>query len=190
MASDNTGSSVHFEKERGVTEVVVAPGIAHFVVRFSAATGEADVAARRLALLQAFAEGGVPVFLMKLHPGALSFAVRDEPDISAGVRLLEGRGEVFAVQRDLALLSIIAGAMRDMSGVMSAIYEALVGQGVTVCQTADAYNAVHLLVPGEAADRGAAALCERFACGRGAGDDGVAPAAGPAAEEGVGLKPL
>ncbi len=190
MASDNTGRSVHFEKERGVTEVVAAPGIAHFVVRFPAADGEADVAARRLALLQAFAEGGVPVFLMKLHPGALSFAVREEPDISAGVRLLQERGEEFAVQRDLALLSIIAGAMRDMSGVMSSIYEALVGQGVTVCQTADAYNAVHLLVPGDAADRGAAALCERFSCGR--SDDGVGgpAAADRAAEEGVGLPAL
>lgn len=187
MASDSSGGrSVHFEKERGVTEVVVAPGIAHFVVRFPAGEGgEPEVAARRLALLQAFAEGGVPVFLVKLHPGALSFAVREEPDISAGVQLLQGRGEEFTVQRDLALVSIVAGAMRDLSGVMATIYEALVGQGVTVCQTADAYNAVHLLVPGDAADRGATALCERFSVRLAGGGP-----SGPAAEEGVGLPAL
>jgi hypothetical protein len=68
------GQAVSFERERGVAHVEVQPGIVHVTVRLS----EHAVAAERLALLQTLAEAGVPVFLVKLHPCALSFAVRAE----------------------------------------------------------------------------------------------------------------
>jgi aspartokinase len=174
---------VQFEKERGVTEVQVARGIAHFVVRCPEGPG-APESAWRLSLLKELADGGAALFLVKIHPGAVSFGVRDADGIARAEKVLAGRGEAFTALHDLALLSVVAGAMRDLSGVMAAIYEALVGQGVVVQQTADAYNAVHLLVPGADADRGQRALCERFAV---APADEAEPDAGA---EGVGLKPL
>ena len=59
---------VYFERERGVSQVEVTPGVAHFSVRFPSA--DAEMHARRLELLQALAAGNVPVFMVKLEPGA------------------------------------------------------------------------------------------------------------------------
>ena len=150
---------VYFERERGVSQVEVTPGIAHFSVRFAEA--EAEVQARRLELLQTLAAGNVPVFMVKIEPGALCFAIRQE-SVDAGEEILKQRGHDFEVRRDLALLTVLAGAMRDLSGVMARIYEALVGQGIPVRQTGDAYNAVQCLVDGGGAARGADALRAQF----------------------------
>jgi Aspartokinases len=149
---------VYFERERGVSRVDVTPGVAHVSVRFADA---ARAQSERLSLLQALAAASVPVFMVKLGPDSLCFAIRAEA-VDAGEAVLKERGHDYTMWRDLALLSIMAGAMRDLSGVMAGIYEALVGQGIPVRQTGDAYNAVHCLVEGAVAERGAAALRERF----------------------------
>ena len=149
---------VHFERERGVTEVRVRRGLAHVTVHFEAGR----VAGERLTLLQALAAESVPVFLVKLPPFALSFAVRADV-VDTCERLLSARRARYTLLRDLALIGVVAGAMRDLSGVMARIYEALAGAGVSLRQTGDAYNAVLLLVAGDEADEAARSLRAAFA---------------------------
>jgi aspartokinase len=84
--------------------------------------------------------------------------------------------------RDLGLVTTIAGAMRDLSGVMATIYDALVTEGIRVWQTGDAHNAVHCLVDGGASGRAAEALRAKFTL------TPTAPEAGQ--PDGVGLKTL
>ena len=172
-------ASVHFERERGVTSVVVTRGIAHVTVRLP----EADSAGTRLALLQSFAAESISIFLIKLHPCAISFAVRADA-VDACEECLRARGDEYALLRDLALVSTIAGAMRDLSGVICHIYETMVEENIAVRQTGDAYNAVLCLIAGGDSERAARALRRRFSLEEAA----EAEDAGP--REGVGLKAL
>jgi aspartokinase len=155
MTAQSSGISetVHFERERGVTEVQVTRGVAHVRVELP----QAELSMERLHLLKALASANIPVFLVKLHPTGISFALR-EGVVEAGAELLRSQGFEHAMLRDLALVAVVAGAMRDLSGVMALIYEALVGKGVLVRQTGDAYNAVLCLIKGDEADAAAEAL--------------------------------
>ncbi len=151
---------VHFEKERGVSEVSLVRGIVHVTVCVSGqANGEYE---ERLRVLEYLASQNVPVFLVKILPGALSFALRGEAAPQGLVALKELQAD-FSADSDLALLSTHAGAMRDLSGVMADIYEALSSVNARVKQTGDAYNAVLCLVPGDKARAAQAALRKRFA---------------------------
>lgn len=162
-------ASVHFERERGVTEVQVTRGVAHVTVRL----GKNDPSGERLALLQALGAASISLFLIKLHPDAISFAVRPGEQDGAESRLgdaadrceavLRAQNADYVLLRDLGLVAVVAGAMRDLSGVMARIYEALVAAGVRVRQTGDAYNAVLCLVRGDEAERAADALRRAFA---------------------------
>ena len=67
----------------------------------------------------------------------------------------------------MALVSVIAGAMRDLSGVMAEIYEALQFAHVAIRQTGDRYDAVHILVDGSESERAREALAKRFEQGGG-----------------------
>jgi aspartate kinase len=169
--------AVHFERERGVTEVTAARGIAHVTIRLD----PDNVAAGRLALLQQLAAANIPVFLVKLLPVGISFALR-EAQVDAGAALLRTSGVDYAMTRDLGLVTTIAGAMRDLSGIMAAIYEALVMEGIRVWQTGDAHNAVHCLVDGELAEKATETLQAKFAL------TPTAPETGQ--PDGVGLKTL
>lgn len=171
------GGRVRFEKERGVTEVGVVRGIGHVTIRVD---GE-KVAEGRLELLQDIAAATIPVFLVKLLPDGISFALRGA-NADAADELLKKSGHPYEFRRDLAMVSIIAGAMRDLSGVMAIIYEALVEEKISVRQTGDAYNAVHCLIPGADAERAATALRKRF--------DLPAEPETPQQTDGVGLKSL
>jgi len=163
MTAGNSGGlaaqneMVYFERERGVTEVQVTRGVAHVTVVFPTATLSGD----RLNLLKALAGATIPVFMVKLLPDGISFALR-ESVVDAGAALLTERGVKHSILRDLSLVAVVAGAMRDLSGVMALIYQALVVAGVSVRQTGDAYNAVLCLVAGEQADRAATALRDCF----------------------------
>lgn len=149
--------TTHFERERGVTEVRVERAVSHITVRLPLDR----IAGERLDLLQRLAAENIPVFLVKLLPAGISFAVRGD-NVARCTDLLAERQADYALLPDLAVVSTLAGAMRDLSGVMAGIYEALIGAGVRVRQTGDAYNAVHCLVDGNLADGAAAALENRF----------------------------
>jgi aspartokinase len=178
--------TVHFEKERGVTEVRVDPPVTHASVYLPAER----LATERLSLLRSLAAAGIPIFLVKLLPDGISFAVRAD-SAAACEALLSERDVRHDLLRDLVPLSIVAGAMRDLSGVMAAIYDALNGAGVRVEQTGDAYNAVLCLVERASAARAADALEQRFALGDYAHNMPSEPAGpGPAAAASGGLKAL
>jgi aspartokinase len=153
--------TIHFERERGVAEVEVLRGVTHVTVRIPGP----DAGRHRLGLLRRFADANIPVFLVKLLPTGVSFALR-EGQAAEGAALLEASKEEYglevALRSELGLVTTRAGAMRDLSGVMAAIYDVLTEEGVAVRQTGDAYNAVHCLVPGADADRAAEALKRRF----------------------------
>jgi len=151
-------SPLQFERERGVTEVRVQTGIAHVDVRLPGF----DLEAERLVLLQTIAEAGLPVFMIKLHPNAISFAMQDESFTVAIEKLLTERDYTHALERGLALLSIRAGAMRDLSGVMAGLYNVMDSENIRVAQTSDAYDAVFCLVPGVDVERGARSLRKLF----------------------------
>jgi aspartokinase len=138
-----------------------------------------------LALLQAFAAAGISLFLIKLHPNAISFAARADA-VEGCERLLKERQANYWLLRDLGLVATVAGAMRDLSGVMARIYETMVAEGIRVRQTGDAYNAVLCLVAGDEADRAAAALQRAFSLTE---VDGP-PARRTGPDEGVSLKAL
>lgn len=133
-----------FERERGITEVRVQEGLAHVEVRLPGR----DIEAERLVLLQAVAEAGLPVLLIKLHPGSVSFALPDAAIAERAEKLLMDRGYAFAMERELALISICAGAMRDLSGVMAGLYDTMDRAGIRVAQTGDSHDALFALIAG------------------------------------------
>jgi aspartate kinase len=177
--------AVHFEKERGVTEVSVVSGIAHATVTLPQET----VGAGRLELLQRLAAANIPVFLIKLLPTGLSFALR-ESVVEAGDALLTSTGLSYTLRRNLALVTIYAGAMRDLSGVMAAIYEALLDESVRVYQTGDAHNAVHCLVAGDQVEAAGAVLRKTFALQQENGSKAADSPIRRESPEGVGPKVL
>ncbi|MBC7809322.1 MAG: hypothetical protein H7145_24575 [Akkermansiaceae bacterium] len=147
-----------FERERGITEVRFQGGLAHVEVRLPGR----DVEAERLVLLQAVAEAGLPVLLIKLHPGSVSFALPDAAIAERAERLLLGRGYIYAMERDLALISICAGAMRDLSGVMAGLYDTMDKAGIRVAQTGDSHDALFALISGTNAEHSARLLRQTF----------------------------
>ena len=155
--TDTPAEAVHFEKERGVTEIRILQGVAHVTVTLA----EKDLGSGRLEVLQSLAGNSVPVFLVKLLPNGLSFAIRGE-NIDACSVALKQTGSTYKLKPDLAVVSTIAGAMRDLSGIMAAIYEALNEAGIRVQQTGDAYNAVLCLVTGSFAEQAVQVLRKQF----------------------------
>jgi aspartokinase len=149
--------AVHFERERGVTEIRILRNVAHVIVPLA----ETDIGSGRLRVLQSLAASSVPVFLVKLLPTGLSFAIRGD-NLETCKQAMEKTEASFTLVPDLSVITTIAGAMRDLSGIMAVIYETLNDAGVRVQQTGDAYNAVLCLVEGALSDTAAQALRQRF----------------------------
>ena len=73
----------------------------------------------------------------------------------------EEKGEI-SVLENMALISTLAGAMRDLSGVIARICEALLSAAIPNRQVGDAYDAVLCLVPSGEAPRAVEALRREF----------------------------
>jgi aspartokinase len=145
-----------FEREPGVTAIRVENHMALVSVRFLS-----EIPERRLKLLQTLALARVPVNQVKLLPEGLCFVI-SENHASACRKLLDNeKGEV-SVLGDMALISTIAGAMRDLSGVIAQICEALLSAAIPNRQVGDAYDAVLCLVPSDDAPRAVVALKQQF----------------------------
>lgn len=155
-SSDPAPRAATFEREPGVTAIRVEHPMALVSVRFLS-----DVPTRRLELLQQLAQARVPVNQVKLLPEGLCFVI-SENHASTCKKLLDAeKGEV-SVMGNMALISTIAGAMRDLSGVIARICEALLSASIANRQVGDAYDAVLCLVPVADAPRAVAALREQF----------------------------
>lgn len=149
----STGS---FEREPGVTAIRVESPMALVSIRFPDNT-----APNRLRLLQMLAQARVPVNQVKLLPEGLCFVVSENHASACRKLLSQEKGEVSLLE-NMALISILAGAMRDLSGVIAQICEALLGASIPNRQIGDAYDAVLCLVPAGSAPRAVAALREQF----------------------------
>jgi len=146
-------SKTTFERERGVTGVAVRTGLTHVSVKC-----DAD---GRLRVLQALAADNVPIFLLKLYGDGFSCVLRtDNADLASGS--LRATAAPFERTDDVAMVSTLAGTMRDLSGVIARICDALIEAKVTVRQTGDAHDAVHCLVDAHHAERAAQAVRRAF----------------------------
>lgn len=148
-----------FEREPGVTAIRVEHQMALVSVRFLD-----NIPAQRLSLLQTLAQARVPVNQVKLLPEGLCFVISENHASACKNLLHDQKGEV-SVLGSMALISTIAGAMRDLSGVIARICEALLSASIPNRQVGDAYDAVLCLVPAVDAPRALAALKEQFQLG-------------------------
>jgi aspartokinase len=136
---------VSFERERGVYHIAVNPDIGHVVVK----VGSADDRTQRLqSIFQILADHQIPIFLIKLHRGAVTFAVE-------GARMhevedcLKGVAIDCSTRRNLAQISVVASSMRDLTGVMVSIADSLQRAGARLYGVGDSHNSVQCLVDGE-----------------------------------------
>lgn len=157
--SDREGSparQVSFEREPGVTDIRVEVGVVLVLVHFTH-----DIPLNRLRVLRKLAEARVPVNQVKLQPEGLSFVVGENYANTCKDLLNEKNSRVVLLE-NMSLISTIAGAMRDLSGVIAKICEALLSVGILHRQTGDAYDSVLFLVPTEDAPRAELALRKQF----------------------------
>src|SRR6266540_5185035 len=100
---------ISFERERGVYDVLAQRDLAHAVVSVGVDETRAD---QILRVLQAVAAHSIPIFLIKLHRGAVTFALESAqiPNLEACLR---DEGYDFRVRRELVLLTVLASSMRD-----------------------------------------------------------------------------
>ncbi len=152
------GRRFFIEQERGVTDVRVEVGLAH--VRVRTGSGESSLQ-RHLQVLDAVAEQGVNVSLVKLHEDWLTFAV-SQSDVPKVSQCLQSLGMEYKVAPDLALVVTVASNMRESAGVMAQIAEALWEANAHIIETGDSHNTVQCLVPEERAFAAAQALRRRF----------------------------
>lgn len=150
---------IYFERERGVYDVVVAANVAHVEAAFPPGAESALQAAR---LLDAIANAGISVFLVKLHTAEISFAVEASRAAEAE-EVLNRAGYATTARRDLAVLSVVASSMRDLTGVLVGIADALDAADAKQYGVGDSHNAVQVLVSADRAEVAARKLRETFA---------------------------
>lgn len=155
------GRRFFIEQERGVTDVRVEVGLAHVRVR----TGSGEEALQRhLQVLDAIAERGVSVSLVKLHEEWLTFAVK-QSDVPTVSQCLDTLGMEYKIVPNLALVITVSANMRESAGVMAQIAESLWEAGAHIIETGDSHNTVQCFVPEERAFASAQALRRRFRLG-------------------------
>ena len=141
-ASETQAPNVSFERERGVHAIQVTHNVAHAEV---ALEDDSLRSARILQVFRVLANSGVPIFLTKLHRAAITFAFvgSDLPRVETALKTV---GVQTSARQDLALISVHAASMRDLSGVMVAIADALYAAGARLFETGDSHNSVVCLI--------------------------------------------
>jgi aspartate kinase len=142
VARSAGGDHVSFERERGVYRIDVTRDVAHAVVKVG---GEADRSDRILRAFRVLSDAQVPIFLIKLHRTAVSFGMAGI-DVPALERALDEAGFPYTARRDLAIVSVVATSMRDLTGVMVSIADALQEVGARLYGTGDSHNSVQCLI--------------------------------------------
>jgi aspartate kinase len=153
ITSGAVAKHVSFERERGVYEVQVTPDLAHFVVTVASDVDRPENISRIFANMNGCS---IPIFFIKLHRAAVSFAVQGDKMKDTEMCLKE-HGWDFSMRRDLALVSVIASNMRDLTGCMVAIADALQRASARLYGVSDSHTSVQCLIN---SDRTGAALNE------------------------------
>ena len=149
---------VSFERERGVYKLVIRRGAAHVVVKVPAADARTERIAK---LFRELADASIPIFLIKLHRAAVTFAV-DENMLERAEECLNHLGADWTTRRDLALIDVVASSMRDLTGVMVGIADALEPTGARLYAVGDSHNSVQCLLAGDKLDVAVAHLNAAF----------------------------
>lgn len=157
-ASETQAPNVSFERERGVYAILVTRDVAHAEV---ALEEDSLRPARILQVFRVLANSGVPIFLTKLHRAAITFAFvgADLPRVEAALKTI---GVQTSARRDLALISVRAASMRDLSGIMVAIADALYAAGARLFETGDSHNSVVCLIENTHVDEAVRQLRAKF----------------------------
>lgn len=147
-----------FERERGVSGIEVSPGVAHLTVAIGDGSGRSAQLGR---LFQSLAQAAVPIFLIKLHATSATFAV-ETASVDAAVAAVSAAGLNAASRQGLALVSIHASNVRDLTGVMVKAVDALHEAGARLYGAGDSHSSIQCLIEGSAADRSAGRLRRTF----------------------------
>jgi len=133
---------VAFERERGVFAVEVTRQVCHAVIDVG---DEGDRASRILNTFQTLASARVPVFLIKLHRTAVTLGLAGQDAERAEAAIASG-GMQARMRCDLALIVVRASSMRDLSGIMSQIADALYVAGARMLAAGDSHSTVQCII--------------------------------------------
>src|SRR5258708_15284952 len=157
----HAGRTISFERERGVYDVRVTSGLAHVV----AGVGTDDDRIHRMQrVFQALAKHEIPIFLIKLHRSAVTFAVNEDL-VSSVEQSLQGVALACRARKNLALITVIASSMRDLTGVMVSIADSLQSSKTKLFGSGDSHNSVQCLIDGDHVDASVKQLYETFGLG-------------------------
>lgn len=141
------GERVSFERERGVSAIVVSPEVAYL---FVGAQSEPDPITVRQQILDMLAQAGLSISLIKLQRNGLSFAVPVE-DLARTHQALSSASLQITVKPRLRVISIYGQNMRELHGVLAKIAEILNEAGVAIEQISDAHDRLICLISAERA---------------------------------------
>ncbi len=141
-AAPFAGERVSFERERGVSAIVVSPEVAYLFVRVS---NPAEVPQQRLVILNALQEAGISIFLIKLQRQGISFGVQAS-EMELARTTLERAGFQVTVKPHRVMVSVFAQNMRELHGVLARIAEIMYESGAAIEQISDAHDRVTCLI--------------------------------------------
>ncbi len=140
---------------RAVTSINHVPDVVLFSV-----DGGQEVSAT-IRLFRILADAGLSVDLINVAPDRRRFVLAREEAASARA-LLEGAGFSVTVRPDCAKVSVVGSGMRGVPGVMAAVVEALLEQGVEILQTVDSHVTISCLVDRARMETAVQALHRKF----------------------------
>ncbi len=152
------GSRVSFERARGIYALRVTRDVAHARVQLS---DNDDRISATSSVLNVLANADIAIFLIKLHKSGITFALAGS-DLGRAETELSRLNLAVTTRRDLAVVAIIAGSMREFSGIMTDISDALLTAGATIYETGDSHDSVQCLIEEERLDDSISCLLETF----------------------------
>ncbi len=136
------GPRVSFERARGIYALHVTRDVAHAKVQLKECDERIGATT---SILNALAKANIAIFLIKLHKSGLTFALAGS-NLSRAEATLSHFDVAVTTRRDLAVVAIIAGSMREVSGIMTDISDALLTAGATIYETGDSHDSVQCLI--------------------------------------------
>lgn len=143
------GPRLSFERERGVYSLLVTHDVAHCVV--SIGQDEAQRTERNLHVFQMLTEAGIPILMIKLHRTAVSFGVA-ERFVERTAAVFDGTDFKIKTRHGLGMVAVKAASMRDVSGIMVDIADALYEADAQMYGTGDAHDTVQCLIDADRMD--------------------------------------
>lgn len=149
---------VFYERERGVYAIRVLRDVAHAVVLVPKEAQRTQSIQR---LFRAVADAGIPLFLIKLHRTSVTFALAG-PYVERAAAALRHAGYEVSTRRDLAMVTVVASSMREMSGIMVDIADALLEARARIYEVGDSHDTVQCLIEADRVEPAIEQLCNTF----------------------------